>query len=142
MSHSVDNSDKGRTLTDAGLLQAVRIGEYIQARGEKPDLILCSPYRRTLETAHLIAEYAEVEVVEAVPWLASGMNADTALEELQAYKSFESIAIVGHQPDLGYVLESFSAEGEVFEVEQGAVFEAKGELLEKGFCISEILYGS
>lgn len=105
---SIDGTDRGRTLADEGLLQAVKLGKFMKDNGIKPDLILCSPYRRTLETAHLIAEYGKIEPVQSENWLEAGMTPESALAELQAFKSFESIIIVGHQPDLGYLLEMLS----------------------------------
>ena len=56
------------------------------------------------------------------PWLASGMDPETAVRELGAFASFDRIAIVGHEPDLSALIESLlgAAAGTV-EVKKASV---------------------
>ena len=61
-------------------------------------LILTSPLRRAQETAKPMAAALRTELMVA-PWLASGMHPQAALEELRAYRSQNSVMLVGHEPD-------------------------------------------
>ncbi len=97
-SHAV--SDAERELTPRGLEQARTVGAYCQRHGLQPELILTSPFRRAVQTADLFATIFDL-TPQTVPFLASGMQTQTALTELRAYQRFGSLLIVGHQPDLG-----------------------------------------
>ncbi|MFE3452031.1 SixA phosphatase family protein [Nonomuraea sp. NPDC059194] len=46
-------ADRERSLTDRGERDAVRAGEAVKALGLAPELVLCSPARRTTRTAEL-----------------------------------------------------------------------------------------
>lgn len=129
---SIDDTDKGRILADEGLVQAVKVGKYLKLMGMHPDLILTSPYRRTIETAHLISEYGDIATVQTEEWLASGMSPDTAITELSAYKSFNSVVVIGHQPDLGYLIEKLDATQSEVEVPVASVHHFVGDLKEDG----------
>jgi phosphohistidine phosphatase len=48
--------DFDRPLSARGLKAAPRMGKLMQEKGIKPDLVLCSPARRTRETLSLIAD--------------------------------------------------------------------------------------
>ena len=134
LTQSLDGSDRGRILTKRGLAQGIAMGKALRSQEVKPELILCSPYHRTSETASLISEHSGIKVVCTAHWLASGMFYTTALEELAVYREFTSIAIVGHQPDLGYLLEYLSSEHTTFAVEQGSMFKTHGSL-SRGKCV-------
>ena len=53
-------------LSEIGLKQAISVGRWFKFQPQKPTLIFTSPYCRTLETAHLIAENAKFENVELI----------------------------------------------------------------------------
>ena len=93
-------TDAARELTEKGLAQARTVGAFCLRHRLKPELVLTSPYRRTMQTADLVAA-ALGETAQPAPFLASGMSAQTALDELRAYQPFASVMLVGHQPDLG-----------------------------------------
>jgi len=90
--------DFSRCLTEKGISQAGKVGEYLALHHLKPDLILSSPVLRAKETAAIVANKLGVDFTEA-PWLACGMNPETALSELSAYHKLDSVMIVGHEPD-------------------------------------------
>ena len=95
--HSSD--DNSRRLTEKGRDQSERVGKFLTSQGLKPDLILTSPVTRARETAGIVAKkLGDAEVIQ-VPWLACGMDPGTALGELAGYSRFESVMIVGHEPD-------------------------------------------
>lgn len=94
-------SDHARELTPKGRGQARAVGEFCHRQGIRPDLIVTSPYLRTLQTAELVARALDGCPVEEAPFLASGMNSHTALTELRAYQKLGRVMIIGHQPDFG-----------------------------------------
>ncbi len=93
-------SDEARTLTPRGIAQAAQAGDFFRRHGLRPDLVLASPYRRTIQTAEILAEALQRVPVEPAGFLASGMEPGTALEALHEYSSRSSVLLVGHQPDL------------------------------------------
>jgi len=91
-------TDDARPLSEKGISQAKKVGRFCKEHDLKPDLILTSPVRRAAETAEIVAEILKGEFMTE-QWLACGMQPETALEELRGYERFESVMIVGHQPD-------------------------------------------
>lgn len=96
-------SDSARRLTEFGLAQAQIVAQFCDRRDIRPDIILSSPFTRAEQTAHAVSERLGVELI-TVTFLASGMTAMDALDELKAYREFESVMIVGHQPDFGELI--------------------------------------
>ena len=93
-------SDAARELTEKGEAQAAKVGRFCEAANIRPTVILTSPLRRAEQTARLAAgEMSEPPEVVVTPFLASGMDPETALDELKSYTKFESVMLVGHEPD-------------------------------------------
>jgi phosphohistidine phosphatase len=71
-------------------------------RAVVPDLgiLATSPYTRARETAEIVADVYDGLPVTEVPALAHGGPRDGLLEWLSAQRA-ESVALVGHEPDLG-----------------------------------------
>ena len=64
--------------------------------------ILTSPLRRAAETAQILAETREGEVpIESFDALAPGHSFRVILERLAKVAPEETVALVGHEPDLG-----------------------------------------
>lgn len=97
---SFASSDAERCLTPKGRGQAGRVGKFCREHSIRPDVILSSPVARALETARIVSEEVECELLE-VPWAACGMDPESAMNELRAYEKLSSVMLVGHQPDLG-----------------------------------------
>ncbi|MGC3990812.1 MAG: histidine phosphatase family protein [Chthoniobacteraceae bacterium] len=92
-------TDFSRALTEKGEAQACKVGKFCLRNELIPELILSSPLVRAEQTARLAAnEMNDAEVLIA-PWLASGMQPETALVELAAFTKFSSVMLVGHEPD-------------------------------------------
>jgi phosphohistidine phosphatase len=92
--------DADRVLSEKGREQVLRMGAFFSSHKIVPEVILTSPYPRAKETADAVGQATGVPVVTA-PFLTSGMSPVQGLEELRAYMKFESVLLVGHQPDLG-----------------------------------------
>lgn len=91
-------TDDERPLSEKGVAQAKKVARFCEAHEVQLSLVLTSPLPRAHQTAQPVAEALRVEML-IVPWLASGMHPQTALEELRAYRSRESVMLVGHEPD-------------------------------------------
>jgi phosphohistidine phosphatase len=95
---TVAASDDARPLSERGIDQAKKVARFCEAHDMQLSLILTSPLRRAHETAKPMAAALRAELM-IVPWLASGMHPEAALEELRAYRSQTSLMLVGHEPD-------------------------------------------
>jgi phosphohistidine phosphatase len=93
-------SDEARVLTERGIEQASLAGKYCRRNGLRPDLILTSPYERTVQTGDLVASMLDGVPAQTEPFLASGMEPEQGLEGLRSFREFDCLLAVGHQPDL------------------------------------------
>jgi phosphohistidine phosphatase len=101
-------SDADRTLTPKGREQSETVARFCRRCAVRPDYILTSPFRRAQQTADAVAAALDIPTV-VENFLASGMDAATALRELRAYLGCQSVMIVGHQPDLGELIAALLA---------------------------------
>ena len=99
-------TDAARELTPKGKRQAETVGACCQRLGLRPDVLLASPFRRTVQTAEAVAAALAGVAVKTENFLASGMEPEGAFAGLQAYGWAESVMIVGHQPDIGQLAAS------------------------------------
>lgn len=91
--------DHNRRLTTKGVEQADKVGKFCARNGLIPEVILSSPVIRARQTADAISKrLGDVEIAEC-GWIACGMNPETLIEELRGFSKFESLFIVGHEPD-------------------------------------------
>ena len=102
----VRTTDQARELTSAGQRQAEAVGAFCQRHGLQPDLVLASPYQRTVQTAEAVARALGGVTLQHEPFLASGMDPQAAFDGLQAYGWAGSLLLVGHQPDIGQLAAS------------------------------------
>jgi phosphohistidine phosphatase len=98
-------ADDDRPLTDLGRQQARALGKALSDQGVKPDVILCSPLPRAQETAEgLLAALGETKPpVEYTTDLAPGLKVKKLDREVLKH-DVESVALIGHQPDLAKYL--------------------------------------
>lgn len=98
------SSDAARALTEKGRAQSVKVGKFLAAHGLKPALILHSPFKRTQQTAELVAKELGMESAAEVT-LRSGMRPEEGIAMLKTVlKRDEPLLIVGHEPDLGELM--------------------------------------
>ena len=90
-------TDEARMLSEKGRAQARRVGKFCRENDILPEVVLTSPLVRAEETARIVAREIECEVV-IEPFLGSGASPTSLLDGLRAYR-FESMMIVGHEPD-------------------------------------------
>lgn len=97
-------TDDQRPLSEKGIAQAKRAGIFCREKGILPEVILSSTLVRARQTAENFVSENPGSVLEFVSFLASGMRPEVALVELQAYAKFESVMIVGHEPDFSVLV--------------------------------------
>ena len=105
--------DHQRPLAPRGKKAAPRIGFYMSDNGLLPDLVLCSPARRAMDTWALVSEQLgtlpEVKVLEDLYHTASG-TVLALLHELP--DSVNSVLLVGHNPTFEDLALSLSGTGD------------------------------
>lgn len=98
--------DFSRSLTEKGSKQARRIGCFMKEQCIRPDVILTSPVVRARQTAEIVVKLLGNTALTEAPWAACGMTPDAALAELSGFAKLDSVMIVGHEPDLGFLITS------------------------------------
>lgn len=101
--------DMDRSLMPEGRRAASHLGARLLADKRIPDRILCSPARRTQETARLLLEsWPQSLALETIPGL---YHADT--DEILGFlagREEDSLMVVGHNPAIAEALETLSGE--------------------------------
>lgn len=96
--------DRDRQLTKKGVKQSQCLGEHLIETRQLPEIVLSSPILRAKQTAEILCQSAGMSEPLFVPFLRCGMRPEDAVSELKAYASVDHIALVGHEPDLSYLL--------------------------------------
>jgi phosphohistidine phosphatase len=91
--------DADRPLTESGLHEAKVVAKAMKALKIEPALTLCSPYRRTRETAGAITSKLALDPPEDFGYLLPGADAQALLSDLER-RRVKSALLVGHSPDL------------------------------------------
>lgn len=115
--------DFDRELTSTGIIQAARVGKYVVEKGHKLDLIISSMASRALETAKIMAEQwgIDADEIQQSETLYGG-GARAYLAALNAVdESVESVAIVGHNPDISFFGEYLTRDDTGGQMEKSAV---------------------
>lgn len=121
------SSDFARELTAKGREQSTRVGRFMREQALAPELILSSPYLRARQTAAGVARELALEnaLVEDAT-LGCGMTPEEGLALIRAHgERFQSLLLVGHQPDLGLLIEHLLG---VENAQGGAVHVRKASL--------------
>jgi phosphohistidine phosphatase len=93
--------DRLRELTPKGRRRMKRAARGLRAIEPQIDILATSPLARAAQTAAIVARaYDDLEVTN-VGELAAGAGADGAQEWLRSVEIDGTVALVGHEPDLG-----------------------------------------
>lgn len=96
---SVDDHD--RSLTQGGRERTRKAALGMLAMGLRFDVILTSPKVRALETASLVsAAYDQEPAPQILHALMDEIPIESAASDLEPYLLYESVLIVGHEPQL------------------------------------------
>jgi len=98
-----DFTDEKRMLTAQGRDRMREIAKGLRKLEVRPEMILTSPFARARETAEIVADSLAVDakMLMLTSNLAPGSPFENVLAEIKEKKHVESIALVGHEPDLG-----------------------------------------
>ncbi|HVF92280.1 MAG TPA: phosphohistidine phosphatase SixA [Blastocatellia bacterium] len=101
-----DFTDEARALTSEGRDKMRDVARGMRKLGLELDLILTSPLVRAVETAEILASvFGESKKdIEQTGNLAPGASSGELFAELKGWTGVESVALVGHQPDLGELI--------------------------------------
>ena len=101
-----DFMDEKRSLTNEGRERMREVVKGLLKLGVELDLILTSPLVRALETADIVATAFGLSKKDVVPTdnLKPGASSDDLFAEIKKRAGVESLALVGHQPDLGFIV--------------------------------------
>lgn len=107
--------DFDRTLNKRGKESAPRMGQFFKEKNFEPDLILCSPAKRTKQTATLFLEAAGLE--EPVHFDQRIYEADVArlldvLADIEENR--RNVLIIGHNPGMSDLNEFLTGQFEDF----------------------------
>ena len=111
--------DRERPLAGRGRRAAKRMGAHLRNEGLRPDVVLCSPSRRTRETLELL-EFSGAEVMY-VDGLYGASAHDLLASARKVRDDAEVIAVVGHNPgvqDLSIELARVDAAEEALRLRQ------------------------
>lgn len=99
-------SDEKRALTLEGRSRMREAIKGLAKLGVEFDLILTSPLRRAVETAEVVAASLGVGKIDIkqTPHLAPGASTEQLFAEIKSYAGVETVALIGHQPDLGNLI--------------------------------------
>jgi len=97
-------TDDERSLSEKGIRQTNRVGAFCAKNGVLPGVVLTSPLLRARETAEGFASACGINRVLTVEFLRPGMQPEQAIAELNGYREFESVMLVGHEPDFGHLI--------------------------------------
>jgi phosphohistidine phosphatase len=107
--------DGERSLTERGREDARRVGEFLAKLEPSLRFILSSPMVRARQSAEAVAQAFSPPVpIQETEHLAPGFKPDALRREIRSIDPEESIAMIGHQPDLSQFIIS------VIEGESGA----------------------
>jgi phosphohistidine phosphatase len=100
-----DYLDERRRLTPEGRERMQQAARGLRALGVRFDLVLTSPLFRAIETAEIIADALGIDrsLIHQTSALMPGATA-ASLTNAVRKQTVESIALVGHQPDLGQTI--------------------------------------
>lgn len=105
-------SDSDRTLTAEGRAEFRGLARHLATRNRTVDAILTSPLVRARQTATILAEEMGLpsQNVEVTDLLRPGFDLDRLVRHLATLDD-GTVAVVGHQPDLGLAASQLVAGG-------------------------------
>jgi len=93
--------DALRALTETGRRDMRKAAKGLRKLAPDIDVIMSSPLVRARETAEIVAKVFGVNEIAEQPLLSPGSDAAALLTALQRYADGSTVALVGHEPDMG-----------------------------------------
>lgn len=92
--------DKHRPLTKEGLADVDALGELMKAKGYIPDMVLCSPARRTQQTYKKLCDHIGERPVQYPPALYYSTTGQIYEEIKKADPNKRKLLVVSHNPTI------------------------------------------
>lgn len=107
--------DVDRPLTPKGRRQFKALARSLAACGETPELIVTSPLVRAAQTAEILRKAAGLrrKQVKVEEFVAPGMDARRLVRFLRNAEGKGTVAVVGHEPDMGTCSRQILAGGQL-----------------------------
>lgn len=129
-------TDFERQLIAKGERQVRTVAAFCRANGLCPELLLSSPYPRTLATAEgLQIGLPNCPAPVVVPWLGAEVSTNEMLEQLmKRVRAHEDVWVVGHEPILSHaVARLLGCDEPMIKIKKASltrlqVFEVEGDL--------------
>lgn len=99
----ISQQDKDRSLNELGLFQAKNIALQLKKNRCLPDYILCSPTKRTIQTASIICETLQLNLSLKTDNIIYTGNLDDILNLICCLTTPQQLFVVGHNPNLSYL---------------------------------------
>jgi phosphohistidine phosphatase len=96
--------DRDRPLSSLGRQRATHAARGLRRLKIKPLLLLCSPYKRTRQTAAILSMAAHWPRAQSCESLSPGIRPSLLLAHL-ATLEVARVALIGHEPELGQFIE-------------------------------------
>jgi phosphohistidine phosphatase len=93
--------DAERALTDPGREKLRTVLERAREAGVKPSLILASPYKRALQTAHMAGQILGCSKIVETEILVPGSAPKAVWDAICARRREPALLLAGHEPLLG-----------------------------------------
>ena len=90
--------DSARALTDTGRERLRAVLERAHEAGEKPSLILTSPYRRAQQTAHMAGQVLGCGKIVETEVLVPGSTPKAVWETICTRRREDALLLAGHEP--------------------------------------------
>lgn len=97
-----DVEDEKRSLTEVGRQKTHQVAKRLYELGLQFDFILTSPLVRSRQTAEILYNSGLSRQLKESSHLAPGGNIYAWLKSLEQWEQLETMALIGHQPDLGH----------------------------------------
>ena len=108
---ALSSGDKMRALTPKGKEDAKALGNYMISNGFIPDIVLCSPARRTHKTLECLQSSLELSNICTPNILYSGSAKDYLHEIRKCDDENQNILIIAHNPGIYELIMLLTAQG-------------------------------
>jgi phosphohistidine phosphatase len=123
--------DSKRPLTAQGTMRFRKAARRLAGFGVSIDVVLTSPLVRARQTADILASAFDAHVVTSEA-LAPGGSHQAILAELEKQSKRSSLALVGHEPDIGQLAARLCGARHALEFKKGAICRIDVETLPPG----------
>jgi phosphohistidine phosphatase len=114
--------DSKRPLTGSGIARLRKEAKALDVLGVSFDHVICSPLVRTRQTADVLAESMKSKPpVTTADALAPAGTPSAVIQELARHSRKTSIALVGHEPNLGELAARLIGARAPLEFKKGAI---------------------